>query len=310
MNLDHSILTLLLLAPLVGAGVLALLPEREGARTHAWGALAVTLITFLLTLHLAFHFNYSAAAGSFQFEQNLPWITLGPSGSGIHYHLGVDGLSMWLIVLAGFLAPIGVLASWNAIQQRTRLFYTLFLLQQVAMLGIFVSLDLFLYYGFWEMSLVPMTLLIATFGRTENRRRAAIKFFLYAFIPSALLLVAHPVALRAHRNLRPSRATGARRSAHHLAELARALDLLAGLPRRLRREGSHLPAARLAAGGRLRSPHRRGDGARRQARPLLHPALQLRHLPGAVARTSRRCSSRSAPSASSTARSSRSSRPT
>ena len=66
----------------------------------------------------------------------------------------------------------------------------LFLLQQVAMLGIFVSLDLFLYYGFWELSLVPMTLLIATFGRTENRRRAAIKFFLYAFIPSALLLVA------------------------------------------------------------------------------------------------------------------------
>ena len=90
MNLDHSILTLLLLAPLVGAGVLALLPEREGARTHAWGALAVTLITFVLTLHLAFHFNYSAAAGSFQFEQNLPWITLGPSGSGIHYHLGVS----------------------------------------------------------------------------------------------------------------------------------------------------------------------------------------------------------------------------
>jgi NADH-quinone oxidoreductase subunit M len=96
---------------------------------------------------------------------------------------------MWLIVLAAFLAPIGVLASWKAIKVRTKLFYTLFLLQQVAMLGIFVALDLFLYYGFWELSLVPMTLLIATFGRTENRRRAAIKFFLYAFIPSAILLV-------------------------------------------------------------------------------------------------------------------------
>jgi NADH-quinone oxidoreductase subunit M len=190
MNLDHSILTLILLAPLVGAGVLMLLPEREGASTHAITALAVTLVTFVLTLHLVYHFNYSAAAGSFQFDQNLPWITLGPAGSGIHYHLGIDGLSLWLIVLAGFLAPIGVLASWKAIRHRTRLFYTLFLLQQVAMLGIFVSLDLFLYYGFWEMSLVPLTLLIATFGRTENRRRAAIKFFLYAFIPSALLLVA------------------------------------------------------------------------------------------------------------------------
>ena len=190
MNLDHSILTLILLAPLVGAGVLILLPEREGARTHAITALVVTLITFVLTLHLVYYFNYAAAPGSFQFEQNLPWITLGTAGSGIRYHLGVDGLSMWLIVLAGILAPIGVLASWKAIRHRTRLFYTLFLLQQVAMLGIFVSLDLFLYYGFWEMSLVPMALLIATFGRTENRRRAAIKFFLYAFIPSALLLVA------------------------------------------------------------------------------------------------------------------------
>jgi NADH-quinone oxidoreductase subunit M len=82
---------------------------------------------------------------------------------------------MWLVVLTGFLAPLGVLISWNAISERKKLFYILFLLQQVAMLGIFVSLDLFLYYAFWELSLVPMTLLIATFGRTVNRRRAAIK---------------------------------------------------------------------------------------------------------------------------------------
>ena len=193
MNLDPIILTLILLAPLVGAVVLALIPEAEtpGSKRHAIGALIITLFTLLLTLHLPAHFNYHAAAPhAFQFEQNLPWITLSPATSGIHYHLGVDGLSMWLIVLAAFLAPLGVLASWNAIQTRTKLFYTLFLLQQVAMLGIFLALDLFLYYGFWELSIVPMTLLIATFGRTENRRRAAIKFFLYTFIPSAILLVA------------------------------------------------------------------------------------------------------------------------
>jgi len=83
-----------------------------------------------------------------------------------------------------------VLISWRAIDSRKKLFYILFLLQQVAMLGIFVSLDLFLYYAFWEMSLVPMTILIATFGRTDRRRKAAIKYFLYAFIPSGLLLVA------------------------------------------------------------------------------------------------------------------------
>lgn len=185
MDPNHIILTLIVATPLVGAAVLAFLPEREGSRIHAVGALIVSLLTLLFALHLPFGFNYSAPAGSFQFEQNLPWIT----SPAIRYHLGVDGLSMWLVVLAAFLAPIGVLSSWKAIATRTRLFYVLFLLQQVAMLGIFVALDLFLYYGFWELSLVPMTLLIATFGRTENRRRAAMRFFLYAFIPSAILLV-------------------------------------------------------------------------------------------------------------------------
>lgn len=183
MDLNHTILTLILLTPLVGAGILALIPEREGARTHHIAALVITLITFGLTLHLPAHYTYGLPG--FQFEQNSSWINT----PAIRYHLGVDGLSLWLVVLSGFLAPIGVLVSWNTVASRAKLFFTLFLLQQVAMLGIFLSLDLFLYYGFWELSLVPMTLLIATFGRTENRRRAAIKFFLYTFIPSAFLLV-------------------------------------------------------------------------------------------------------------------------
>lgn len=186
MNLDHSILTLITFVPLAGALLLALLPDR--GKTMQWGALGVTLLTLLLTLHLPAHFDYAAAhttRGLFQFEQDHAWIP----NPRIHYHLGVDGLSMWLVVLTGFLAPLGVLASWNAVSSRQKTFYILFLLQQVAMLGVFVSLDLFLYYAFWELSLVPMTLLIATFGRTENRRRAAIKYFLYAFIPSAILLV-------------------------------------------------------------------------------------------------------------------------
>lgn len=185
MNFDHSILTLLLLVPLAGAVVLALLPEREGSKAHHIGALVVTLLIFVLTLHLPAHYNYAAGGGTFQFEQDRSWI----ASPAIRYHLGVDGLSMWLVVLTGFLAPAGVLASWRSITSRSKLFFTLFLLQQVAMIGIFLSLDLFVYYSFWELSLVPLTLLIATFGRTENRRRAAIKFFLYAFIPSAILLV-------------------------------------------------------------------------------------------------------------------------
>jgi len=183
MNIDHTILTVITFVPLAGAVLLALLPDK-GKRMQ-WGALTITLITFALTLHLPIRYDYAAASGSFQFDQNLSWI----SSPAIRYHLGVDGLSMWLVVLTGFLAPLGVLISWNVISERKKLFYILFLLQQVAMLGIFVSLDLFLYYAFWELSLVPMTLLIATFGRTINRRRAAIKYFLYTFIPSAILLV-------------------------------------------------------------------------------------------------------------------------
>ena len=184
MNIDTIILTLIVFFPLAGALLLALLPDH--GKTMQWAALAVTLVTFGLTLHLPFHYSYSSPAGSFQFEQNVPWI----AAPAIRYHMGVDGLSMWLMVLTGLLAPLGVLISWRAIDSRKKLFYILFLLQQVAMMGIFASLDLFLYYAFWEMSLVPMTILIATFGRSEYRRRAAIKYFLYAFIPSALLLVA------------------------------------------------------------------------------------------------------------------------
>ena len=184
MNFDHTILSILIFLPLAGAILLALLPDT--GKLQQWTALGITLLIFLCTLHLPAHFNYSTAAGTFQFEQNTPWIPT----PNIHYHLGADGLSMWLVVLTGLLAPLGVLISWNAISERKKLFYTLFLLQQVAMFGIFLSLDLFLYYAFWELSLVPMTILIATFGRTHKRRRAAIRYFLYAFIPSALLLVA------------------------------------------------------------------------------------------------------------------------
>jgi len=183
MNLDHSILSLIVFFPLVGAAVLALVPDK--GKTMQWGALIVTLITFALTLHLPYHYVSSAPAGTFQFVQDSPWI----AAPAIRYHLGVDALGMWLVVLTGLLAPLGVLASWKAIGERKKTFYVLFLLQQVAMLGIFVALDLFLYYAFWELSLVPMTILIATFGRTKERRKAAIKYFLYAFIPSALLLV-------------------------------------------------------------------------------------------------------------------------
>lgn len=179
--LNEHILTLATFVPTAGAVVVALLPRR--GRIIQGFTLLVTLLTFALTLHMPAHFVYGQTG--FQFEENSPWI----ANPAIRYHLGVDGLSMWLMVLTGFLAPLGVLASWKVIEGRTKEFYSLFLIQQTAMLGVFAALDLLLYYGFWELSLVPMAILISLFGRDKGTK-AAIKFFVYTFIPSAPLLVA------------------------------------------------------------------------------------------------------------------------
>lgn len=180
-SIDQSILTLILLVPLAGAILVALLPDR--AKIPNWIALITSLFTFVLTWHLPAHFL--PGQPGFEFERNIPWI----QNPAIFYHVGVDGLSLWLVVLVGLLAPVGVVASWNAIQTRRKVFYSLFLVQQTAMFGVFVSLDLMLYYGFWELSLVPMAILIAMYGRKEGPR-AALKFFLFTFISSAPLLVA------------------------------------------------------------------------------------------------------------------------
>lgn len=180
-GIDQSILTLILLVPLAGAVLVAIAPDR--AKIPNWIALLTSLFTFLLTLHLPAHFALDHSG--FQFEVSRLWI----ADPAIYYHVGVDGLSLWLVVLTGLLAPVGVLASWNAIQSRRKIFYALFLVQQTSMFGVFVALDLMLYYGFWELSLVPMAVLIAMYGRKEGPK-AALKFFLFTFIPSAPLLVA------------------------------------------------------------------------------------------------------------------------
>jgi NADH-quinone oxidoreductase subunit M len=181
LNLNDSILTWITLLPAAGAVIVALLPRR--GQVIQWFALLVMLATLGLALHLPA--NYVPGQSGFQFEVNQPWI----ASPNIHYHLGVDGISVWLVVLTAFLGPLAVLASWKAIATRTKEFYFLLLLQWTAMIGVFVSLDLFLYYGFWELSLVPMAIAIAMFGR-DRGQQAAWKFFIYTFLPSALFLVA------------------------------------------------------------------------------------------------------------------------
>ncbi len=180
-TLNAYILTLVTFIPLLGALLLVFFPRRH--RDIRIFALVISLLTFVLSLHLPVRLARHAAG--FQFEQNIQWIR----SPNIHYHLGVDGISMWLVLLTTFLTPLCVLISWNSVRDRVKEFFILMLLLETALIGVFVSLDLFLFYFFWEASLIPMALLIGVYGH-ERRVYAAVKFFLYTMIASVFMLAA------------------------------------------------------------------------------------------------------------------------
>ena len=180
-GLDNSILTLVTFVPAIGAVLLLLMPRRD--REIRAFSLVVSLLTFVLSLHLPVHFHRDQAG--FQFEENAPWI----STPNIHYHMGIDGISIWLILLTTFLTPLCVLISWKSIHERVKEFFILLLLLETGLIGVFVSLDLFLFYFFWEATLIPMALLIGVFGH-GRRVYAAVKFFLYTMIASVFMLAA------------------------------------------------------------------------------------------------------------------------
>ena len=179
--IDSFILSLVVFVPLGGALLLMILPRRE--RDIRIFTLTVAVLTFILSLHMPIHFDY--AQHDFQFQVNAPWIQT----PNIHYHMGVDGVSMWLVVLTTFLLPLCVLVSWHSVHERVKEFHILLLMLSSAIIGVFVSLDLFLFYFFWEASLIPMALLIGVFGH-DRRVYAAVKFFLYTMIASVFMLAA------------------------------------------------------------------------------------------------------------------------
>ena len=172
-------LTLLILLPLAGAGILYFARE-SSARLIA---LTVTIADFLLALPLWWLFD--PASSQMQFAEHVTWIHSPP----IHYSLGLDGISLPLVLMTAALMPLCVLISWDAITTRIRGFMAMLLLMEAAMLGVFVALDFVLFYVFWEAMLIPMYLLIGVWGG-PNRLYAAIKFFLYTLAGSVLLLVA------------------------------------------------------------------------------------------------------------------------
>jgi len=176
------ILSLIIFAPLLGALGIAFLPSSRPSLVR-FAALGVSLITFALSLGMLL--GIRAQGGEFAFSEQLSWI---PS-FGITYHLGVDGLSGALVVLTTLLSWISILASFGPIQTRVKEYFISFLILETGMLGVFLSLDLFLFYIFWEIVLVPMYLIIGIWGGAD-RIYATIKFVLYTLVGSLLMLVA------------------------------------------------------------------------------------------------------------------------
>ena len=146
-------------------------------------ALGVSLVVFAVTLLLWLRFDPTSA--DFQFVERHAWIP----AFGVSYAVGVDGITLFLIVLTGFLTPIALLCSWESVHQRTRAFCMFILLLEAAMTGVFVSLDLFLFYIFWDAMLIPMYFLIGIWGY-DNRIYASIKFLIYTMAGSVLMLLA------------------------------------------------------------------------------------------------------------------------
>jgi len=183
--INQNLLTILILLPVIGA-VLTLAHQTFWKQESQlkWVTLGFTVLNFLLSLAL---FSKSAVAGAsgFFFEQNVPWIR----AINTNYHVGVDGLSFWLVILTTFVMPIAVISSWNAVAKRATAFYIFLLLLESAMIGVFVSLDLLVFYLFFEASLVPMFFLIGIWGG-DNRIYAAVKFFIFTALGSLLMLVA------------------------------------------------------------------------------------------------------------------------
>ena len=183
--MEHSsshILSVILFTPLVGALLLLFIP-RDSQILHRLVGNLFGVLGFLVSLPLMLHFP--AGSGGYEFRETAEWI---PS-IGAKYSLGADGISMLLVMLTTLLGMIAITSSWSAIQQRTKEYYILLLLLQTGMLGVFLSLDFFLFYVFWEVMLVPMYFLIGVWG-SERRLYAAIKFFLYTLAGSVIMLLA------------------------------------------------------------------------------------------------------------------------
>ncbi|MEP0860440.1 MAG: NADH-quinone oxidoreductase subunit M [Ignavibacterium sp.] len=179
---NSLLLTYLILLPLVGAFALLLI-NKEKASAIRYTGLFFSAVTFVVSLFVYYGFDHSSS--EFQFVHKFEWI----KGLNVYYFVGVDGLSLLLVLLTTFLTPLTLISSWSSIEHKVKEFTFFMLLLETGMIGVFVSLDLFLFYIFWEAMLIPMYFIIGIWGGKE-RIYAAIKFFLYTMFGSLLMLVA------------------------------------------------------------------------------------------------------------------------
>ena len=176
------LLTYLLAIPIIGS-ILILFINKEKSQLIKNVGLAVSLLAFVISLII--YLGFDNQSSDFQFVNKFNWI----SGLNISYHVGIDGLSMLLILLTTFLTPLTLISSWSGIKHKVKEFTFFMLFLELGMLGVFASLDMFLFYVFWEAMLIPMYFIIGIWGG-ERRIYASIKFFIYTMAGSLLMLVA------------------------------------------------------------------------------------------------------------------------
>jgi len=179
--MDNSLLSLLIWLPIFG-GALVIWLGNERANTARWLSVALSIVVFIMSLSLFTEFDSSTHL--MQFEEKASWI----SQFDVYYHIGVDGISMPLIILTTFSSILVLIAGWEVIQNRPAHYMAAFLIMEGLIIGVFSALDGILFYAFWEASLIPMLLIIGVWGG-DNRVYAAIKFFLYTFLGSVFMLV-------------------------------------------------------------------------------------------------------------------------
>lgn len=178
-----NVLSLTTFLPILGVLLLLFIPkDSKGVLRNV--TLAVTIVTFLVSLIILTGFQSNA---DFQFTENVPWIAAGPFI--MRYNIGIDGISLWLVILTTFIMPIAVLSTYTAVEEKVKEYMVCLLLLETGMLGAFISLDLFLFYIFWEVMLIPMYFMIGIWGG-KNKLYAAVKFFIYTMVGSLLMLVA------------------------------------------------------------------------------------------------------------------------